>query len=83
MNWTEKKPPTAGISRYDHTTCESPLGQFMIEWKSWKDEPSYDIKLGDEWLNVAYTLDEAKDVCRKYLEDKSEELNEFMNNEKI
>lgn len=78
MNWTEPKPPTEGVSSYDHTKCETPLGEFIIEWKSWKLNPSYDVILRNEWIGCEYDLDQAKNSAKKYLEEKKERLIKFL-----
>jgi len=67
MNWTEPTPPTANISSYDHVICETPLGQAKIEWKSWKDSPSYDIELDGKWIGCEYDLEKAKEEVRTFL----------------
>jgi len=79
MNWTEPKPPTKGESYYDHTICKTPLGELKIEWKSWKDSPSYDIDLNGEWIGSEYSLEDAKKVAEKFLVNKRDELSEYLN----
>jgi len=56
MNWTEPKPPTEGISYYDHITSETPLGRVKIEWKSWDG-----LRIFAE-----YSLEAAKNVAKEY-----------------
>jgi len=67
MNWTEPKPPTIDVSFYDHVKSETPLGELMIEWKSWKDSPSYDIMLNGDWIGVEYSLEEAKTAAFEHI----------------
>jgi hypothetical protein len=69
-----------GISYYDHTISETPLGTIIIEWKSWKERPSYDIMLNGEWLGVENNLPDAKTVALKHVLDKSQELITFLIN---
>lgn len=76
--WTEPKPPTAGISHYDHTSCNTPLGTFRIEWKSWKDNPGYDVMLNDEWVDCKYSLEDAKNSVKDFLIQKHKELSEYV-----
>lgn len=60
MNWTEPKPPTEGISFYDHVICETPFGQAIIEWKSWKLYDDYSVTIGDTYIGNENSLDDAK-----------------------
>ena len=78
MNWTEQKPPTEGESFYDHITCKTPLGEVLIEWKSWKKDSDYSIMLNDVYLGTEYGLNEAKYHAEKYLMEKLKELVEFL-----
>ena len=78
MNWTEPKPPTRDVSFYDHTICETPLGKIIIEWKSWKESPSYDIMLDGNWIAVEYDLETAKYVAKEYILNKQRELSDFL-----
>lgn len=79
MKWIEPKPPTNGVSYYEHTICETPLGQFRIDWKSWKENDSYDVTLNSSnWIGAEYDLDSAKDLARKYLVQKHKELSELL-----
>lgn len=78
MKWTEPKSPTEGVSFYDHTIAETPIGKVIIEWKSWKESPSYDIELDGEWIGVSYDLETAKEVVVIYLKDRLKKLTEYM-----
>lgn len=80
MNWTEPEGPTEGISYYDHTICETPLGRMIIEWKSWKINPDYDLSVEnyDSWLGAFCELEEAKEFAKQYLVKKHKELSEFL-----
>lgn len=78
MNWTEPNPPTKDVCPYDHVDCDTPLGLMRIDWKSWKESPSYDIELGDFWIGVEYDLDKAKEVAENYLISKAKELNDYL-----
>lgn len=79
MDWTEPKPPTEDVSYYDHTVCETPLGKFIIEWKSWKTSPDYGIMLENDYIGTEYSLEEAKEKVLEYLVDKEKELHLFLN----
>lgn len=67
MKWSEQKPPIKGICWYDHVTCETPLGQASIEWKSWKDFPSYSVMLNGNYLGEKDSLEDAKKFTREHL----------------
>ena len=78
MKWTEPKPPTPNQSYYDHVTAETPLGKVRIEWKSWKEKPSYDVEINNEWILCVYSLKEAKEETIKYIKNKYDELKKFL-----
>lgn len=79
MTWTELKPPTEGISFYDHVICETPLGVIKIEWKSWKEHPDYGIDLdGIQYIGTEFDLDSAKEMAKNYLVTKHNELSIFL-----
>lgn len=79
MKWTKPKPPTEGISYYGQTICETPFGELKIEWKSWKENDSFDVMLSTyDWIGAEYDLDSAKDLARKYLIQKHKELSELL-----
>ncbi len=67
MKWTEPKPPTKDVSYYNHTTLETPLGQFKIEWKSWKEYADFSIFLDDKYITEGDDLDDAKDIVFQHL----------------
>ena len=81
MKWTEHREPNSEIP-YDHIIAETPLGRVTIEWKGWKAYPSYTVYIGEygDYIGNVFTLDAAKDVALKYLKDKSEELNKYLEN---
>ena len=78
MNWTELKPPTENESYYDHTVCETPLGKFRIEWKSWKESPDYGVELEGNYIGTDYSLEEAKKSALEHLIKKQKELNKYI-----
>jgi hypothetical protein len=80
LKWSEPKPPTNNVSSYDHTICETPLGNIFIEWKSWKESPSYDVMLNGGWIGSEYSLEDAKKLVEKYLVDYAVKLNVFLSN---
>jgi len=63
MKWSEIREPCEDC-RYHHVKYESKLfGSLYIEWKGWKDSPSYDciVYVGDEVIMVnENTLDSCK-----------------------
>ena len=74
MNWTEPKPPKRGESVYNHITCETPLGQAIIEWKGWKESDSYSVTIGSDYIGEGFDLEDAKIVAMKYLIKKHKAL---------
>lgn len=79
MKWSEEKPPQKDGISYNHATSESPLGLFSIEWKSWKECPSYDVFIGgSEWVTAAGSLDDAKAAAERHVVNKYEELREYL-----
>lgn len=74
MIWTEPKPPTKGISHYDHVICETPLGQALIEWKGWKESDSYSVTIGNDYVGEGYDLEDAKRLAKEWLTKKHSEL---------
>lgn len=67
MKWTEPKPPAEGVSRYEHLTCDTPLGKAIIEWKGWKKHDSYSLTIGDEHVGNAEGLEAAKNLAKWFI----------------
>jgi len=77
MKWSEEQPPNNTTS-YHHIICETPLGLCIIDWKGWKEDPSYDAWVGDLWLGSARSLEEAKKICHDYLHEIRRKLIHFL-----
>lgn len=67
LAWTDPAPPNEHGCRYDHVTAETPLGQFSVEWKSWKAHDSRDLYLAGEHIKSCHDLDEAKTAAADHL----------------
>lgn len=78
MKWSKKLNPNKSESSYTHITAYSPLGIFIIEWKSWKNKPSYCLELNDTYLFSSENLEESKLEARTHLENKKKEIEEFL-----
>lgn len=78
MNWTEPKQPTQGVSHYNHVSCETPLGQALIEWKGWKERDSYSVTIGSEYVGEGYDLDDAKNLAKEWLINVFKKLSMFI-----
>lgn len=78
--WTQPEPPTEGVSNYNHVILRTPVGEFRIEWKGWKETPSYDITLNEGWVDSKPSLETAKHCVESHLLKISKSLNEFINN---
>lgn len=75
--WTEILEPSIDVP-YNHVKADSPVGEFIITWKGWKEDPSYDVELNDIWLGSAFDLDDAKEFVKNYLLETSNQLNGFV-----
>ena len=49
-----------------------------ITWKGWKLNPSYDLDIDGVWLQTEYSLEDAKDMARIYLQEVRDKLNEYL-----
>ena len=81
MKWSKEKPPTKDVSYYNHTICETPFGNFVIEWKGWKETPSYTISLEGQYVDTAFTLQEAKQIANDYLVTLVDRMNQYIKQE--
>jgi len=65
INWGEKSSPNKECS-YNHVRGETPLGDFLITWKGWKESPSYDIEhlIYGGYLYSLGSLEEAKEEAQ-------------------
>lgn len=68
LEWSEPKPPTAGVSSYDHSIADSPIGEFRVEWKSWKQYPSYVVYSPDGNVQVEDSLEKAVSSAQETFE---------------
>lgn len=78
MHWSEIYTPNESVSRYNHTFLKTPLGEMIIEWKSWKTEPSYDLTVNGDYICSESSLDEAKNRAKTHLLEKYNELKIFI-----
>lgn len=67
QDWSENKKLNGKDRFYDYCELKTPLGLMLIEWKSWKSSPSYDITFNGQWIGCEYSLDDAKAYCLRYL----------------
>jgi hypothetical protein len=69
LQWTENMPPSEDC-RYDHCTAETPFGQFLISWKSWKqfDRPTVAETPWGDWYGAFDSVDEAKSACQEEMD---------------
>lgn len=81
MKWTNERQPNEEI-RYNHVISETPLGKVSIEWKGWKERPSYDVDF--EWKHIgiygSISLKEAKDKAENHMKEITQELIDFQKN---
>ena len=79
MIWTEIEEPNDEIP-YTHTKTITPIGTIVIDWKSWKEQPSYDVSHGNEQIGTAYSLVDAKKIAFKHMESVVSGLIEYATN---
>lgn len=62
--WSEPQPASKDV-RYDHVTAETPFGNFLITWKSWKEynAPTIDETPWGDYFDCVNTVDDAKKLC--------------------
>ena len=73
LTWTDHRPPDATIP-YDHVIAETPLGSIWIEWKSWKESPSYTSDMPWTHFIVESSLSDAKVKVQELWDRKISEL---------
>jgi len=64
--WSEERMPCPRC-RYNHVVAETPFGPLYIEWKGWKDYPSYDCSFywtKDHTHFVGDSLEEIKGLVQ-------------------
>lgn len=77
MKWSKEKKPNSECP-YNHVDTITPIGKLLIDWKGWKELPSYDISLDGDYVGSEYSLEDAKERAMEYLEAKSKELTNFL-----
>lgn len=66
LHWSDPCPPNDDC-HYDHVKAVSPLGEYSIEWKSWKRDPAFVVYFwGDNVLDTAFSLDDAKALAQEH-----------------
>lgn len=76
LEWSEPAPPGPACC-YDHVVAASPLGEFRIEWKGWKEYDTPCVYLDGEFFDTpaASTLDAAKAVAQDHVDAIARALN--------
>jgi|TARA_R110000851_G_scaffold308922_1_gene468103 hypothetical protein len=82
MNWTKESEPNNEVP-YNHTKLETPIGEYVVDWKGWKERPSYDVSLKGECLGSEYDLESAKRIAENNLLELANQINGFLNQELI
>lgn len=54
---------------YDALKAKTSLGDFIIDWKSWKEYPVYDLWLEDKHIGSYFSLVEAQAAQLTYVAD--------------
>ncbi len=71
--WDTPASPDGDKSFYDHVMAETPFGRILIEWKSWKDYPTYTIQMPwfpPDGLLFGNSLEDAKIVAQNSFNNK-------------
>lgn len=66
--WTDVQEPNSEIC-YHHIKAKTPFGDIVIDWKGWKDFPSFDISwnIGKfHYFDTVSSLEEAMDAANDY-----------------
>lgn len=66
LQWSEATPPNSECP-YDHSTAATSLGLFRIEWKSWKDYPSFTLHFREDFVDSYVTQTAAKEGAAAHL----------------
>lgn len=66
--WSENFEPTKGVSSYNHCLADCSFGIYRIEWKGWKDYPSYGIDFNEEYIGSENYLEDAKAFAQAHYE---------------
>ena len=82
MKWSEIKEANKYVN-YTHINCETPMGEFIIDWKGWKENPSYDSHINGDYIGTNYDLDGAKSFCEEYIKDKSISMFKYLKENSI
>lgn len=70
LEWSVNCPPDRVVS-YDHCTAPFPFGEIRLEWKGWKEDPSFSFYLNEDYVDEFYgTLDEAKKDVHAFLQSR-------------
>ena len=66
IEWSEEFEANTEI-QYNHINADTPVGDFSIQWKGWKEWDSKCVYLNNEYLNSFCEIDEAKEFVNEYL----------------
>lgn len=68
IEWSEERPPSEAC-HYNHVIGKTPLGEYRITWKGWKEDQNFVIDDFDgSWLDARSELEEAKAVAQGVFE---------------
>lgn len=77
LSWSNEQQPNTEI-RYNHVISVTPIGNFTIEWKGWKEYDSKAVYLDGWYLESFHTLGEAKEFAYIYLKDLHSKIGELL-----
>ncbi len=69
IRWSEERPPGKKCM-YTHVVGYTPLGQCVISWKGWKEQPDFEVESGPcgPFSTIHISLEKAKSEAQSRLE---------------
>lgn len=77
IEWSEEFEANT-TTRYNHIIANTPVGEFSIQWKGWKEWDSKCVYLNDKYLHSFSEIDEAKEFVNEYLLDVYKQIGEML-----
>jgi hypothetical protein len=64
LQWGEAQKPNTHKCSYDHVIARTTFGEIRIEWKSWKQRPSFDAQTpwGFQLLHAENLIEAKMDI---------------------
>lgn len=78
MEWSEIIYARDNNKHDDHVKCMTPIGEVVVNWKSWDEYDHFDIYINDDYIGFADSLEKAKDIAHNKLTEICESLGRFL-----